>query len=113
MRVLERLSVYVRAIAARRRMERDIDREIAFHVDMETERLVASGVSREEAERLAAVRFGGRQRFREETRDATATPLHEQLEELSRDLRYAIRSYAVHPSFTFTVLLTLALGIGA
>lgn len=113
MRLLDRLRFHLHALTARKAVERDIDREMAFHLDMETERLVAGGMTSEEAHRLAAVRFGGRQHFREETQEAAATPLRAHLDELSRDLRYAIRSYALHPSFTLTALLTLSLGIGA
>jgi predicted permease len=113
MRAFDRLRAHLHALTSRRRIERDIDREMAFHLEMETERLVSGGLSPEEARRLAAVSFGGQQRFREETREAAASPLHEQLDEVARDLRYAIRSYVLHPSFTLTVLLTLALGIGA
>ncbi len=42
----------------RERLDRDIDRELRFHVDEETNRLVASGLTPEEARRTALATFG-------------------------------------------------------
>lgn len=100
----------LRAVLTGRRIEREIDREMAFHVDMETDALVRAGVPADEARRRAHVAFGGRQRFREETRDQVRS---RPLEDLVQDLRHAWRAFGRAPAFTTTVLLSLALGIGA
>ena len=87
MQFLDRLRAYLRVVVPRKRIQRDIDREMAFHLDRETERLVGSGVSPQEAHRIAAVRFGGRQRFRDETREAASSFLQKFLDEIVRDIR--------------------------
>ena len=110
MRLFDQLSFRIRALVRGRRVHDEVEREMQFHVDMETARLVASGIPRDEARRRASVDFGGRQRFREETRDE----IHGRaLTDLAQDLRHAARTFRRTPVFTITVLLTLAIGIGA
>ena len=46
------------------RAEQEIDEELRFHVDMETEALVRTGLNRAEARRRALVAFGGEDRYR-------------------------------------------------
>jgi hypothetical protein len=59
----------LRGLVTGRRITREIDREMAFHVDMETANNIRAGLTPDEARRVAHVAFGGRQRFREEARD--------------------------------------------
>jgi predicted permease len=110
MRLLDILRFRFRALFHADDVEQDIDREMAFHVEMEAARLVADGVPTHEALRLARVSFGGRQRFREETRDEIQL---RGVGELGRDLRYAARTLRRTPAFALTVVATVALGIGA
>lgn len=100
----------LRALLTGRRIEGEIDREMAFHADMETDALVRAGMPADEARRRAHVAFGGRQRFREETRDQVRS---RPVEDLVQDLRHAWRAFGRAPAFTTTVLLSLALGIGS
>jgi putative ABC transport system permease protein len=110
MNFLDRIRFRLRALFRGRRLEHDIDREMQFHVDMETQRLEHDGRSPSEARRLAHVSFGGRQRFREEAREEARGHI---ADDLGQDLRHAARTFRRTPAFTATVILTLAIGIGA
>jgi predicted permease len=86
------------------------DEEARYHIDMQIERNVAAGMSREEARRAALVAFGGRDRFGEAARDEVRSVA---LEEVQRDVRFSLRALRRAPAFTVAAILTLALGIGA
>jgi putative ABC transport system permease protein len=90
-------------------LERDMDDEMRFHVDMEAADLAARGVAADEARRLAHVRFGGVERFKDEGRDARGVG---PLEDFIRDVRFGARGLRRRPGFAAVVVLTLAIGIG-
>jgi putative ABC transport system permease protein len=92
------------------RVKRDIDRELAFHIQERTDDLKAAGLSPADAASAARKQFGNSTLQAERTRDLNITGW---LEAIARDTRLAIRSLARTPAFTATVILTLALGIGA
>lgn len=94
----------------RRRVESDLDEELSGHMANRTDDLERRGLSREQAARQARVEFGGFQRYKEECRDALGTRL---LGEFMADVRYAYGQFRRNPAFAATVVLTLALGIGA
>jgi predicted permease len=94
----------------RRRSDRDLAREIAAHLNEERAENLARGLTHEEAERLARIKFGSPRRVHEDLWYQNSLAV---LESILRDLKYAIRSLAHAPGFAITVILIMALGIGA
>src|SRR6185312_6594911 len=94
----------------RRRPVDDFAAEIESHLQLEIDRLRAEGLSPDEA-RLAARRAFGNvalstERFHESHRWYW-------WDQLTQDLRYAVRTLRTAPAFAAAAILTIAVGIGA
>lgn len=94
----------------RNRLERDLDKEVRFHIDQHVSDLIARGTPAGEARRQATLEMGAAELIKEDCRDARGTRW---LEDLVGDIRFAARSLVHRPSFAITSILILALGIGA
>ena len=102
----------------RRRVEIETDEEIRFHLATRADALVATGLTRTDAEAEALRRFGALDEVRPQLlaaakhREETLTMV-ERLTALRDDLRYALRQLRRAPAFSAALALTFALGIGA
>jgi predicted permease len=99
-----------RALTDGASMDRELEAEVRFHIDMETQKNIRAGIPPDEARRLALRSFGPMEKHKAEARDARGVSW---LEELAADLRYGTRTLRKNPGFAALAILTLGLGIGA
>ena len=90
-------------------LEADMNEEMRAHLDQAAERLVARGLSPEEARVTARREFGNVTTIEDDARDARGKRW---LESFAGDLRFAFRYFARKPLTTATIIIVLALGIG-
>jgi predicted permease len=93
-----------------RRVDRDIQREFEFHVAERAEQLHADGMPLDEARRAARRHFGNALRIREDAHRENSIGW---IEQVTQDVRLAIRMLKRNPGFAIAAILTLAIGIGA
>jgi predicted permease len=110
MRFLHILRSRLRSVFLRGGREADLREELQLHIDRETERLQAGGLSPEAARQQALRGFGGVEQIKEACRDARGTM---SLDALRRDGRHSVRRLVRDWRFTTAAILILGLGIGA
>src|SRR6185436_11205395 len=99
----------VRALLAPRRVERELDEELAFHIERETRKHLADGLSSSDARTRALARFGSMPPVADECRDARGTSF---VDALVRDVLYSFRAFRRAPLAACTIVATVALGLG-
>jgi putative ABC transport system permease protein len=110
MRWLSRLTIGLRTVFRRRRLERELHAELHFHLDEQIAENVAAGMSPEEARRGAHLALGGITQLKEAVGDQSPWRI---VDNAVRDVRFAVRSLRRTPVFVLTAAIVLALGIGA
>ena len=102
--------LWLKQLFVRRRRYDDLSVSIQEHLEEKIEELVEDGTPREEAVRIARREFGNVALIEERSKETWQWPT---LESAWADLRYALRQLVKSPVFAVTVILTMALGIGA
>jgi len=99
----------LRTLARKRSAERELNEEMAYHIELETRKNEAAGMSPAEARRAALIEFGGVERYKEEVRQSRWIRV---IEDAASDLRYAGRLFRRRRALAIAIVTTLALGIG-
>jgi putative ABC transport system permease protein len=90
--------------------DEEFSAELESHIAMQVEDGVRMGLSEEEARRRAVMQLGGVEQARQARREGRTLPW---IENVTRDLRYAVRTLAKHPAITLVAVISIGLGIGA
>lgn len=110
MRKLRALWMRIKSLLHGGRGTDDFSAELESHIAMHVEDGVRAGLSEKEARRRALIQLGGAEQVRQARRERRTLPW---IENLARDLRYALRTMGKHPAVTLVAILSIALGIGA
>jgi hypothetical protein len=100
----------LRNLFRKRQVENQLDDEVRAYVNMLTDERIAAGMFASEARRTAQAELGGIEQLKQAVRDHRAGT---DVELLWQDARFGLRQLCRNPGFTLTVVLTLALAIGA
>jgi putative ABC transport system permease protein len=100
----------IASLFRRRRLDGDLDAELAAHLELAAEEHRRQGVPAEEARRQAMLRLGGIEQSKEEHRDARGLP---SLDSVLQDLRYAARALWRDLGFAIFTILIIGFGVGA
>jgi predicted permease len=107
--MFDALVARVRSVLRRDTVAREMEEELRQHLDESTDLLIRRGISPDEARLAAKQAMGSRTVIAEDARDARGARA---LDDVRRDVQYALRALARTPWFTVVVVITLALSFG-
>lgn len=108
--MLSDLVYRLRALFRRKRVDAEMDEELAYHLDREAEKYGRMGARPEEAARQARVALAGTEQVRQQCREARGIKA---FEDVMQDISYGARVLRKSPGVTAMILLSLGIGIGA
>ena len=103
------LTLRVRALFRPSQVERDLHDELSFHIERETKKLIDEGMPPDGARARSRARFGSEAVIADECRDQRGTAF---VDNTVRDVRFALRSFRRAPLAAFTIVATVAIGLG-
>ena len=110
MRLIDVFRLRLRSLLRRGAVDRELDRELRFHLEHRIAELVAAGESPEAARRSAMREFGSLATIRDQCRDMRRVNF---ASHLAQDFGYAVRGLMAQPILLAAATTSIALGVGA
>src|ERR1700733_7828691 len=104
-RLLKKLQIFV----GRQHFDRELQEEMAFHLEQKTQTFQSRGLGEDEARYAARREFGNHTHLSERSRDVVGLWFETTLQ----DFRFALRQLRKNPGFAFTAVFMLAVGLCA